>query len=114
MMTHFYFQIFQLILALCLIGVTIPKWKPHSAAQIYTAAFLVIIAVTTIAKIVTTIIQRRRMERERKQIESLATVSSYAGSKSLDSYDTAKTINKLLYGATNDYTESYRQNDVLY
>ena len=82
--------------------------EPHSAARIFTAAFLAIIVVTTIAKIVTTIIQKRRMERGRKQLESLATASPFAGSTSLDSYDTAKTVNKPLYGAINDHTESYQ------
>ena len=96
-------------------GVVIRKWEPHSAARIFTVAFLAIILLTSIAKIAMTMIQRRRMDRARKQLASLsATASTYTGSKSYDSYDTAKTINKLLYGASNDNTESYRQNDVLY
>ena len=87
----------------------------HSAAMIFTAAFLVIIIITTLAKIITTAIQCRRMNRERKQMESLATSSIYeSASRSFDSYETAKTINKLLYGSTREYSESYRQNDVLY
>ena len=109
------YLIYKVILFICFVGIMVRSWKEHSAAMIFTAAFLVIIVITTIAKAVTTMVQWRRMNKDKRQMDSLATSSVYeSATRSSDSYEAARTINKLLYGSAGEYAESYRQNDVLY